>query len=176
LEDHTKRAKELFEQYNGNFFQMHREDAYEEYRKYDISKRTEAEWFAELIQKHVAQLSIRDWQAVTLLEAVSKHYQDNAILGGVVSFASRNVMSADSIVKLMYAEGIIRLIQSSREKISKDVLHDACRVAVRLLEATISEQLTLDPGHALSQHDMKDKKSLNQRAKKRIDEIVSLLS
>jgi phosphopentomutase len=176
LEDHIKRAKDLFTYYCGSHFQMYREGAFVEYKKYDIPKQTEVEWFKELIEKYTAELLIRDWDAVFRLDSISRSYQDSIILGNVISFASRNVMSADSIVKLMYAESIIRIIQSSKKIISKDLLYNACKVAVRLLENIISNQLILDPERDLSQFPQKDKKSLNNRARKGIDEIKSILN
>jgi hypothetical protein len=176
LDDQNKRAKELFNYYAGNFVHMHREGELEEYRSYDISKETEMEWFKELIRTYTDQLSIRDWDAVHSLGSISSNFQDKSIVENVVSFTQKNVMSSDSIVKLMYAESIIRILKNCRKMISDDLLFDACRVVVRILEDIVAGPLILDPGHELSHLALKDKRSLNSRAQKNIEEIKSILN
>jgi hypothetical protein len=175
LDEQGLRAKELFTQYVGSHFHMHREGDLEEYKKYTIAKETEMEWFREMIAKYTAQLSIRDWEAVNRLDSISNMYQDSTLLKNVVAFAARNVLSSDSMVRVMYAEGITRIIRSSKKVIPQDAFHDACKVVVRLLEDVVSGPLVLDPGHELAQLGLTDKKSLNKRAMRGIDEIKALL-
>ncbi|QYR21938.1 hypothetical protein KZ483_02560 [Paenibacillus sp. sptzw28] len=176
MDDQNRRAQELFNYYHGSFVHMHREGNLEEYRSYGISKETEIEWFKELIRTYTVKLSIRDWDAVNSLGLISSNYQDKSILENVVSFTQKHVMSSDSVVKLMYAESIIRILKTCRKVISNDLLFDACRVVVRILEDIVSGPLILDPGHELTDLALKDKRSLNSRAQKDIEEIKSILN
>ncbi len=155
---------------------MYREGDLDEYKGYNIPREVEVAWCEEFVMMHAKELSIRNWDAVIHLEALSRSYQDSTILEKVVAFAARNTMSADSLVKLMYAEGIIRIIQACRNVVSRDLLFEACKVTVRLFESIMSGPLVLDPGHELSQASIKDKKSLNSRALKGIEEIRGLLN
>ncbi|NEW06707.1 hypothetical protein GK047_11845 [Paenibacillus sp. SYP-B3998] len=174
--DELQRVKELFILYRGHFIQMHRAGYLEEYKKYDISKQTEIDWYNELIDTFSKQLSIRDWEAVTSLEALAKYYEDDRMLEHVISFVSRHIMGADSMVKLMYAEKIIDFVKSSKKPMPKEFLYKVCRITVQILEDIISKPLIIDPGHELDVFNLKDKKSLNNRAKKSIGEIENILS
>lgn len=175
--DHTTpRAKELFTLYFGNYFQMHRDEKLEEYKSYNISKEEEAGWLEELIAKYTGELSIRSWDAVIGLLTVAKNYPDSRILDNVIAFASRHVMSSDSIVKLMYAENIIAIIKLVSNKCSTEQLHHAYKVTALILEDIISKPLIIDPGHELQEFHLKDKKSLNNRAAKSIEAIKEMLN
>lgn len=170
------RAKELFNLYHGNLLQMHRGGVLSEYKKYEITKVTETEWFQESINVFTSQLSIRNWEAIASLDLISKNYQESSILSNAIAFTSKNVMSSDSIVKLMYAENIISIMKNCIKVIANDLLFDSCRCVVRILEDIISSPLVLDPGHELSQFALKDKKTLNMRAGIGIEEIKGILS
>jgi len=115
LDDKILRAKKLFTSYDGSTFHMYREGQLEEYKQYNISKELEVDWFKELIAQYTQELSIKDWNAVFRLDSIASNYQDESILKNVLSFASRNVMSSDSIVKLMYAERIIEIINKTKK-------------------------------------------------------------
>lgn len=175
--DHNKLIeKELFTLYFGSYFQMHRDGKLEEYKSYNISKEEEAGWLEELIAKYTGELSIRSWDAVIGLLSVAKNYPDSRILSNVISFASRHVMSSDSIVKLMYAENIIAIIKLVSNKCSTEQLHYAYKVTALILEDIISKPLIIDPGHELHEFQLKDKKSLNNRASKSIEVIKEMLN
>ncbi|TLS52221.1 hypothetical protein FE782_09600 [Paenibacillus antri] len=176
MEDEESRAKKLFLSYHGSHSRMYREGDLDEYKGYNIPREVEIEWCEEFVMKHAKELSIRNWDAALNLEALSRNFQDSSILEKIVSFAARNTMSADSLVKLMYAESMIRIIQACKKAISRDQLFEACKVTVLLLESIMSGPLVLDPGHELSQASITDKKALNSRALKGINEIRGLLN
>lgn len=175
MDHNIQRAKELFTCYFGNYFQMHLNGKFEEYKSFNISKEEEAEWHEELIAKYAGELSIRSWDAVIGLLSVAKNYPKSRILDHVISFTSRHVMSSDSIVKLMYAENIIEIIKLVSNKCSTEQLHNAYKVTALILEDIISKPLIIDPGHELHEFNLKDKKSLNNRAAKRIEVIREML-
>jgi hypothetical protein len=154
---------------------MHREGNYEEYKSYNITKEMEAGWYKELIDACSDELSIRDWHAVLSLESIAKNYQASIILENVILFVSRHLMGADSIVKLMYAEIVISIIKSTMKVVSKDLFYQACKATFQILEDVISKPLIIDPGHDLHNYQLKDKRSLNNRAKQSIEEIKKLL-
>ncbi|MDF2647253.1 MAG: hypothetical protein K0Q73_3058 [Paenibacillus sp.] len=171
LEEQGQRAKELFDLYRGHFFQMHRDGVFEEYKTYEIDSQIEIDWYNEWIDNYTKQLSIRDWDAITSLESLAKYYQDSRILDNVIAFASRHIMGADSIVKLMYAEKLMDIIKSSKKVVSREIRYAAYQLTYKILEDMISKPLIIDPGHELHRYNLKDKKSLNSRAKKSMDEI-----
>ncbi|ULO09065.1 hypothetical protein H1230_10000 [Paenibacillus sp. 19GGS1-52] len=176
MEDSTQRAKELYTRFLGSSFNMHREGVLEEYKKFEILRETEIEWLNEVVVELSKQLSIRDWDAISSLETLSKNYQDSLIVDKATSFASRNMMSADSIVRLMFAEKLLEIIRSHKKVISQELLFNACRVVVQILEDVISQPLIIDPGHALEQLLVKDKRSLNHRAKQSIEVVKELIN
>ena len=176
MAEQATRAKQIFTGHYGNYFQMHREGNYEEYKTYEITKEQEAAWYAELIEMNVNRLSIRNWDAVIQLLLVAKNHPDSHILERIIAFASRHVMSSDSIVKLMYAEHIIEIIKLVKSKAEIELLHRAYKTAAQILDDIMSKPLIVDPGHDLQSLGLKDKRSLNQRAGKNIEVIKELLA
>lgn len=175
MDQTLQRAKELFTSYFGSYFQMHRDGKYEEYKTYQVTKETEAEWLEESIAKYTAELSIRNWDAIALLLSIAKNFPDSRILDNVIAFASRHLMSSDSIVKLMYAEHSVAIMKLVKDKCSTEQLHHAYKVTALILEDIISKPLIIDPGHELHDFQIKDKKSLNNRAAKSIELIKEML-
>ncbi|RKP57974.1 hypothetical protein D7Z26_00200 [Cohnella endophytica] len=171
MDDQLIRAKELFTSYDGSTLHMYREGQLEEYKQYNIPKQLEIDWFNELINQYTQELSIKDWNAVYRLDSIANHYKDERILRNVVAFTSRNVMSSDSIVKLMYAEGIIEIINKTKDQIQNDLRTEAYKTTYLILEDIINKPLIIDPGHELENYNLKDKKSLNDRAKRSIEKI-----
>ncbi|WP_053375884.1 hypothetical protein [Paenibacillus sp. FJAT-27812] len=175
MDQQAQRAKELLTSYYGSYFQMHRDGKYEEYKTYDVAKETETEWLEELIVKFDGELSIRNWDAVIQLWSLANNFPDSRILDHVIAFTDRHLMSSDSIVKLMYAEHIILIIKLVKDKSSTEQLHNAYKVTALLLEDIIAKPLIIDPGHELQHFQIKDKKSLNNRAAKSIELIKEML-
>lgn len=176
MEEELRQAREIFTGYLGSAAQMHREGALAAYKQYEIPREQEIQWFQELIADWSARLSIRDWEAVTALEALSQNYKDPVIVDKAASFASRNLMSADSAVRLMYAEALVEIIRAHKKELDRGQLFSACRVAVQLLESVAVQPLVTDPGHELQQLGLKDKRALNNRAKKGIEQVELLLN
>ncbi|MBP1964376.1 hypothetical protein [Paenibacillus aceris] len=171
MEEQLQKAKELFVLYRGNFIHMHREGVLEAYKQFEVGRQVEIDWYSEMIDAYAKELSIRNWEAVSGLGALAKYYQDARIVDHVTAFISRQLMGADSIVKLMYAEKLLEIIQTTKNVIAKEKLYEAYRHALRVLEDIIAKPLIVDPGHELSLFQLKDKKSLNLRARKSIEEI-----
>lgn len=176
MTDRTEQAKELFDRYLGSFVEMHREGVLKQYKQHDIPRETELQWVSELTAGYLQQLSIRDWEAVSVLESLSRQFQDHDVVKQTAAFASRNMMSADSIVRLMYAESLIGIIRSNKGIIAREVVFNACRAAVQLLESVIVQPLVLDPGHELQQLGLKDKRALNSRAQQSMGEVEMLIN
>ncbi|AIQ59859.1 hypothetical protein [Paenibacillus borealis] len=176
MEEETRLARDIFIRHLGSAARMHREGALKQYKQYGITREMELQWFQEMIAEGCGSLSIRDWEAVAGLEALSKNYQDAVIVDKTASFASRNLMSADSIVRLMYAEALVDIIRAHKMVITRELLFSACRVTVQLLESVVSQPLVTDPGHELQQLGLKDKRALNSRAKKSIEQVEQLIN
>lgn len=170
------RAKELFTSHIGSTLQMYREGVYEEYKSYNVPVLNEEQWVQELIDSYSKELSIRDWKAVHCLGVLVKSYKDTRILKNVVSFASRHIMSADSIVKLMFAEGIIEILKHTKNHLTKELLYEALQATKIILDDITSQPLIIDPGHELELFDLKDKRSLNLRANNNIEVLKDFLN
>jgi hypothetical protein len=171
MNEQFERAKKRFTSCHGSFLQMHRDGVYEEYKGYGVPQQLELEWCTEMIAAYTRELSISDWKAVTGLQSIARHYQDSTILENVILFTSRHLMSADSIVNLMYAEQMIEIIKLTMKIISNDLLNRAYKVTMHILEDIIAKPLVIDPGHELHGYNLKDKRSLNNRANKSIQEL-----
>lgn len=171
-----EQARELFRRYQGNRVLMHREGVLKSYQEFEIPAEQETQWLQEIVAEGIAALSIRDWEAISRLETVSKHYQDPVMVEQAASFASRNILSADSVVRLMYAESLVGVIRSNKKVLTRELLFSACRIAVQILDDVIAQPLVVDPGHEPGQLGLKDKRALNSRAKKGIEEIEKLLN
>ncbi|TVX96286.1 hypothetical protein [Cohnella terricola] len=176
MDDQMIRAKELFTSYDGSTFQMYRDGLFEEYKQYNIPKQLEISWINEMIDQSIQELSITNWKALFRLDSIATNHQDERILKSVLSFASRNVMSSDSIVKLMYAERIIEIIQKTNKQINKELRLEAYKTSFIILEDILKKPLIIDPGHELENFNIKDKKSLNDRANKSIERIKNDLN
>lgn len=166
-----ERAKELFLQHFGSFMSMRREGVYEAYKQFEIDREVENEWINECIDSCTKQLSIRDWEAASSLLAIVKVHSDERVLQNVVAFVMKQLMSADSIVKLMYAEHLIEMVKAIRPTISDAIRFESYEAALYLLEDIIKKPLVIDPGHELSLFKLRDKRSLNNRAQISIDTI-----
>ncbi|AIQ48429.1 hypothetical protein R70723_22805 [Paenibacillus sp. FSL R7-0273] len=176
MSDELQQARELFTRYSGSHIQMHREGVLKMYKEHGISRETEQQWLTELADAYLQQLSIRNWEAVQALDGLSRQYQSPVMVEKTAAFAERNIMSADSLVRLMYAEGLTGIIRCHKPVIPRELLFRACRCTVEILEAVMREPLVADPGHELQQLGLRDKRSLNLRAKKGIEEIEELLN
>jgi hypothetical protein len=174
--DDQRRAKELFTAYLGHFNHMYREGVLEEYKGYDIAQEIETGWLDEMVDSFTKELSIMNWNGVIRLEGLARSYSNPTILENVVTFASRHLMSADSLVKLVYAEKMIELIQLLQKKIPLELLYKAYKSTIEILEDTITKPLLLDPGHKLAQFNLKDKKALNTKARRDIDELKQFIA
>ncbi|MBY3626167.1 hypothetical protein HGO21_42700 [Acinetobacter sp. CUI P1] len=176
MTEETQRAKELYTRFLGHFLDMHKAGLLKEYKRFEIPREQELEWLNEMALAYAEQLSIRDWDAITALDALSRNYQDRWIVEKVSSFASRNMMSADSLVRLIYAEKLVGIIGSHKQVISKELLFGACKVAVQILENVISQPLVIDPGHELRELGLKDKRALNSRAEQSLEQVKLLIN
>ncbi|WP_379131757.1 hypothetical protein [Paenibacillus sp. sgz500958] len=176
MEQSMSQARELFTAYNGNLLDMHRAGKINEYKSYEVSKETENEWFAEMVAKYTMDLSIRDWDAVTSLRLISRNYQSSEIVEKLAAFAARNLMSADSIVRCIYADQMVEIIKLHKEAITRELLLRACKGAIEIFESLSSQPLVIDPGHELGQLKLKDKRALNQRVKSSIEEVLGILN
>lgn len=176
MTESIQRAKELYCRYMGNFLNMYKEGFLEEYKSFEIPSEIELEWMNEMISEFSKQLSIRDWDAISALESLSKNYQDSRIVENATAFASRNIMSADSIVRLMYAEKLVEIIRSHKKVITKELLFQACKATVQILQDVITQPLVIDPGHELKQLGLKDKRALNNRTQKSIEVVKDLIN
>ncbi|MFC9709800.1 hypothetical protein ACFTRD_16810 [Paenibacillus sp. NPDC056933] len=164
--------KALFITHYGSAIKMHREGVYTEYKRWDVPKELEETWMAERIRHLTTELSIMNWDAVDELALIAKHFADPAIVAAITAFASRQLMSADSMVRLMYAERLIELIKRYESILPMDKLRETYQLTMTLLEDVAAKPLVLDPGHELQQHGMKDKRGLNLRVEKDKEEII----
>ncbi|MBT2291722.1 hypothetical protein J7E73_21855 [Paenibacillus albidus] len=169
-------AKVLFNRYLGSKSAMYRGGDYEVYNSCGISDETEQEWFKELIDRTIAELSIRDWGAITSLVMISSVCKDSLSVEKAAAFAARNIKSADSMVRLIFGEQLVELIRANKIVLTRDSLFEASRTALQTLENVIAEPLILDPGHELAQFQVKDKRALNQRAGKSIEALKELIN
>ena len=174
MTEHELRAKELFDHYYGNKLQMFREGHLDEYKQYNTTIEQETQWVNQLISHYSAQLSIRDWDAVHQLDLIASNYKESDIVTNILLFSTRHLKSADSIVKLKYGEYMIHIIDLIKDTLTKDQLIDAIKKTLFLFDDIVKGQLVIDPGHELSLHQLTDKKSLNGRAKRGIEQLENI--
>lgn len=130
--------------YRGSFIHMHREGVLDQYKNFEIARQVEVGWYNEWIDKLTNELSIRDWEAISELESLAKYYQDPRILENVLTFVARHIMGADSIVKLMYAEKLMAIIQATKKVISKEFRYAAYQQTYKILEDITLKPLIID--------------------------------
>ncbi|MFD2327818.1 hypothetical protein ACFSR7_01050 [Cohnella sp. GCM10020058] len=157
-------AKRIFMTYGGSTIRMYRAGDYEAYKAFGALPEEEAKWLEELIEGLAGELSIREWEAVGRLEEIVRDRKDVRPLERTIKFAARHLMSADSLVKLMYAERIVAMLQALQGTTSVAMLHESLRTAKILLDDIVEKPLILDAGHELAAHGLKDKRALNRRA------------
>lgn len=174
MTDQLLRAKELFDAHYGNKLQMFREGQLEEYKSYNIELEQESQWMKQLIQHYSEQLSIRNWDAVYHLDIIAGNYKDSDIITNILLFSTKHLKSADSIVKLKYAEYMNHMIGLTKDVLTKDQLIDAIKKTLLIFDDIMKGQLVVDPGHELSLHQLTDKRSLNNRAKRGIEQLEGI--
>lgn len=151
---------------------MHRGGVYTDYKQWDVPQELEQAWMDERIGQLTAGLSIMNWDAVDELTSIAKYHANPLIIAAVTAFASRQLMSADSMVRLVYAERLIELIKRYESIIPVDKLRETYQLTMNLLEDVVMKPLVLDPGHELQQYGLKDKRGLNLRVEKNKEEII----
>ncbi|MDG0791683.1 hypothetical protein OMP38_12970 [Cohnella ginsengisoli] len=168
-------AKRIFLSYGGSTIRMYRAGEYEAYKAFGASPEEEARWLEELIEGLAGELSIRGWDAAGRLEEIARERKDARPLERTIKFAARHLMSADSLVKLMYAERIVAMLSALKEVLPVAKLHESIRTAKLLLDDIVEKPLVLDAGHDLGAHGMKDKRALNRRAEQTIEALKRVL-
>ncbi|WP_217596957.1 hypothetical protein [Cohnella sp. GbtcB17] len=168
-------AKRIFMTYGGSTIRMYQAGEYEAYKALDASPEDEAHWLEELIEGLAGELSIRGWEAVGRLEEIAKDRKDVRPLERAIKFAARHLMSADSLVKLIYAERIVAMLQALQGRVPVPMLHESVRTAKILLDDIVEKPLILDAGHDLAAHGLKDKRALNRRAEQAIEVLKRVL-
>lgn len=103
------RAKEIYVGYNGSSFFMQREGVYDEYKSYNISKEQEIAWKEELIEILYNQLSFEDGYAFYKLAVIAENYHDQSIVEKLITYISNNKTKGDSLIKLIYAEVLLKI-------------------------------------------------------------------
>lgn len=165
-------AKDLFVKHYGSAIQMHREGVYADYKRWDVPQELEEQWIGERIQQLSSELSIMNWDAVDELALIAKHRTEPSIIKAITAFASRQLKSADSMVRLVYAERLIELIKRYESSLPMDKLRETYQLTMDLLVDVATKPLVLDPGHELQQYGLKDKRGLNLRVEKNKEEII----
>ncbi|SFB28773.1 hypothetical protein SAMN05216312_105255 [Cohnella sp. OV330] len=168
-------AKELFMSFGGSTIRMYRAGEYEAYKAFGASPEEEARWLEELIEGLAGELSIRGWDAAGRLEEIARERKDARALERTVKFAARHLMSADSIVKLMYAEKTVAMLSALRDVLPEAALHESVRTTKVLLDDIVAKPLILDGGHDLASHGLKDKRALNRRAEQAVEALKRVL-
>ncbi|MDI4647277.1 hypothetical protein [Cohnella hashimotonis] len=168
-------AKRIFMSYGGSTIRMYRAGEYEAYKAFGASPEEEAKWLEELIEELSDELSIRGWEAVGRLEEIVRDRKDVRPLERTIKFAARHLKSADSLVKLMYAERIVAMLQALQGIVPVPMLHESVRTAKILLDDIVEKPLILDAGHDLAANGLKDKRALNRRAEQAIEALKRVL-
>lgn len=132
------RARKLYFDYCGNSFFMHREGVYDEYKAYNISKEQELLWKEELVETLYNQLSVDGGYAFHKLSMIAEDYHDYSIVEKLIAYLSTNMTKGDSLIKLIYAETLLRIACSTElTKIKLDVISD-------LLKSVSDHPITVD--------------------------------
>ncbi|MFW6312074.1 MAG: hypothetical protein ACOC1K_07560 [Nanoarchaeota archaeon] len=112
-------AKKIFMTYGGNKYQMERDQKYEEYRSYNISKEKELTWIKEYqnrLLKDIQKINKND-ELITLvinfIETI-KTYKNVEILKIFIKRIKEkmNKQEVDSFTRMIIAEQLLELIKS----------------------------------------------------------------
>ena len=103
------RAKEIYFGYCGNSFFMRREGFYDEYKSYNISKEQELVWKEEIVENLYNQLSFEDSYAFHKLAMIAENDNDYSVVEKLITYISNNKTKGDSLIKLIYAEVLLKI-------------------------------------------------------------------
>lgn len=153
MRDNLQEAKEMFLKYNGSHFFMSREDDYEKYKSFNVTKEQELTWITEIQQDNISMIrsgsllpndiknifcsalsSIRTYKSIELFHNFVEAYKDSAT-------------KMDSFSKMIIAEEIFETVRSLRfsKDLQKNELIDDIRVfAVYIMKDILQNPIVVD--------------------------------
>ncbi|MDF2629821.1 MAG: hypothetical protein K0R39_3652 [Symbiobacteriaceae bacterium] len=149
--DNLLAAKELFVKYGGSHFQMAREEEYDRYRSFGVSKKQEMVWAEEQEKEYLTKLN-RESDAFEIERLISglEFYLSNYYLRTVVLQMFETVSLKDSLLdsfsKVLISERVLDLVANSHA--TADIVTAGCTLASRLLQSVMHNPTTVAPAYS----------------------------
>lgn len=127
----TKRAKEIFDKFDGNFFQMQREGVYEQYKKYMISEQTELQWMKEKKNEIVEiLLTCKNNKSIADAFAICGHYtvqmKDEDTLNFMLKYVNEHKADWDTNTVFRNVNAILSSICIMKDSYEKKKIIEKC--------------------------------------------------
>lgn len=137
LANEKTKAKKIFFDFACNHFYMQRDGVEEEYERFGITSKEEAEWRKEYIEFWVERLSVDDLQPVNRITEASA----GEALPDLLKMADKG----DSYAKLRYSNAIWQLAMGA--DISLALKNQTAKMSVRLWQSIVEEPFQLTEKH-----------------------------
>ena len=170
-----EKAKALFMDFGGSKFGMGREGAFEEYRQYHVSAKTELEWIkeyqAELLDKLRREPNKSD--LVSQFSRAVSSYKNYDALNQLLALIKENSNALCSFSKLRYAEELYRATAAKIKIEAGDVISESRVTAIELMKSVLSSPIFVSPAYkrqAMMKDTLKDE-SIIQRAQSNLEKM-----
>ena len=161
MKNSLEEAKNMFIKYNGSHFFMSREDDYEKYKGYNISKEQELIWINEIQQKNISEIKsgLLDAENIAnrfsaILSSLRTH--KNIELIPIIVDTIKNLSGRlDSFSKMRISECILETVRSLR--FNKDlqnniIIEDMKVFALDILKDISQNAIVVDPVYLKISH------------------------
>lgn len=161
MNNSLEEAKKMFIKYNGSHFFMSREDDYEKYKRYNISKEQELIWINEIQQKNILEITggLLDAENIAnrfsaILSSLRTH--KNIELIPIIFDTIKNLSRIlDSFSKMRIAECMLETVRSLsfNKELEKNKRIGEMRVfAVNILKDVSQNAIVVDPAYLKIAH------------------------
>ena len=139
------RAKQMFMKYQCSHFLMARENEYDKYKEYNISKAQEKEWMSEFCEMRLSKISTHPTETDFALELcqVIDESEDYSLIRRLVELLKEQYKQLDSFSKLLYAEQLIELNNSNRNFWNRKTFKIAITFSVEMLNDIINSPVVV---------------------------------
>ncbi|MDR2010289.1 MAG: hypothetical protein LBQ22_07390 [Bacteroidales bacterium] len=134
-----RKAKELYQRYQGSKFQMMRDGFYQEYLTYNVSKEEEDKWLEELVIININNLNINDIDSFSELGLLLRFNLSIVNFGivHIMRFLEENEkMANDKFSFLKFSQKVISIIDyclnNQNGIINKRLLEEEKQILVKL--------------------------------------------
>jgi hypothetical protein len=142
-------AKKIFLKYGGSHFQMEREGEYQNYKSFGVSKEQENIWLDEYKKEILTIIEGEKIVSSSFFELVSAiiRSKDMLYFRILIDHIKKKQELTDSFSQVLMAEHLLRIVESfEKNNVTRksDIIKDAKRVALDILNLIIKKPITVD--------------------------------